>query len=63
MAPEGLQNQFETFPGVLDFTTYFSGFQAILMVLAVWAGFFKSEWYRNHPNIWSGDRLLNILMQ
>ena len=32
----------------------FYGFRAILMVLAVWARSFMSEWYRNHPKIWSG---------
>ena len=31
------------------------------MFLAVWARFFKVEWCRNHIEIWSGDRFLNIL--
>ena len=39
----------------------FDGFQAILMVLVIWAMFFNSEWYRNHVRIWSGDRLLTLL--
>ena len=31
------------------------------MVLVIWAGFFKPGWCRKHPEIWSGDRFLNIL--
>ena len=29
--------------------------------LAVWAKFYESEWCRNHPKMWSGDRFLYIL--
>ena len=45
---------------MFDFN-YFRGFQAILIVLAVRAMFFKLEWCRNHPKIWSGGQFLNIL--
>ena len=31
------------------------------MVLAVWGGFSKSEWCRDHPKIMSGGRFLNIM--
>ena len=51
-------NFWEIFGSIL---VEFSGFRAIPMVLAVWARFFKLECYRNHPKIWSGGRLLNIL--
>ena len=37
------------------FLIQFWGFRATLIVLAVWAGFFKSEWHGNHPKLWSGD--------
>ena len=32
-----------------------------MMVLVVWMKFFKSEWYGDHPQIWSGDRLQSFL--
>ena len=31
------------------------------MVLVIWAGVFRPGWCRKHPEIWSGDRFLNIL--
>ena len=39
----------------------FEGFRAILKVLAVWAGFVKFEWCRNHPKILSGGQFVNVL--
>ena len=33
----------------------FEGFRTILMVLAVWATFFKLEWCRNHLKKWAGE--------
>ena len=38
----------------------FWGFRAILMVLVIWARFFKLDWCRNHAKIYSGDRFLDI---
>ena len=38
----------------------FWGFRAILMVLVVWARFFKLEWCRTHFKIWSGNRFLSF---
>ena len=39
----------------------FCGFRAILMFLAVWAGLFKLEWCRYHPqNVVRGQFLNNL---
>ena len=45
----------------VEFYKFLKICRAILMVLVIWAMFFKSEWCRKHPKIWSGDRLVNIL--
>ena len=53
---------FQFVPKCLGWSRFnYWGFRAILMVLMVWARFFKPEWYRNHPKIWSGDWFVNIL--
>ena len=49
------------FEKALVYLIHFSGFRAILMLLATWARFFKSVWCRNYPKIRFGVRCLKIL--